>query len=121
MANLVKHLEIQEKLYQEIIGMVEGDVVEDEDMQKLSYLKAVVLEALRQHTPTHFVLAHRLKEEVDLDGYRIPKDAYVNFMVADMNWDPEVWEEPMEFRPETFVEACTKVDLSDADDLYVIC
>ncbi|XP_047967585.1 cytochrome P450 89A2-like [Salvia hispanica] len=108
MANLVKHREIQEKVYQEIIGVVEleGDVVEEEDLQKLPYLKAVVLEALRRHPPAHFVLAHEVKEEVDLEGYRIPKDAYVNFMVADMNWDPEVWEEPMEFRPERFVEAC---------------
>ncbi|KAG6397137.1 hypothetical protein SASPL_143301 [Salvia splendens] len=107
MANLVKHREIQEKLYQEMIGVVEGDAVEEEDLQRLPYLKAVVLEALRRHPPAHFVLAHQVKEEVDLDGYRIPKEAYVNFMVADMNWDPEVWEEPMEFRPERFVEACT--------------
>ncbi|KAL6127708.1 hypothetical protein ACLB2K_071071 [Fragaria x ananassa] len=24
-------------------------------------------------------------------------------MVADMGWDPEVWEEPMEFKPERFL------------------
>ncbi|KAG6428726.1 hypothetical protein SASPL_112982 [Salvia splendens] len=69
-----------------MVGVAEGDVVEEEDLQKLPYLKAVVLEALRRHPTGHFVLAHKVKEEVDLDGYRIPKDAYVNFMVADMNW-----------------------------------
>ncbi|XP_057774069.1 cytochrome P450 89A2-like [Salvia miltiorrhiza] len=107
MANLVKHQEIQEKLYQEIVGVVESEeVVEEEDLQKMPYLKAVVLEALRRHPPGHFVLPHKVKEEVELDGYRIPKDAYVNFMVADMNWDAEVWEEPMEFKPERFVAAC---------------
>lgn len=106
MANLVKHQEIQEKVYREIIGVVEGEVVEEEDLEKMPYLKAVVLEALRRHPPGHFVLPHRVKQEVELDGYRIPKDAYVNFMVADMNWDPEVWEKPMEFKPERFVGAC---------------
>lgn len=108
MANLVKHPEIQEKLYGEIIGVVgvEREEVEEEDLQKMVYLKAVVLEALRRHPPGHFVLPHKVKEEVELEGYRIPKDAYVNFMVADMNWDGEVWEEPMEFKPERFVAAC---------------
>ncbi|KAG6395989.1 hypothetical protein SASPL_142123 [Salvia splendens] len=50
-------------LYQEIVGVAEGDVVEEEDLQKLPYLKAVVLEALRRHPTGHFVLAHKVKEE----------------------------------------------------------
>lgn len=108
MANLVKYPEIQEKLYREIMGVVgvEREEVEEEDLQKMVYLKAVVLEALRRHPPGHLVLPHKVKEEVELDGYRIPKDAYVNFMVADMNWDEEVWKEAMEFKPERFVAAC---------------
>lgn len=108
MANLVKNPQIQSKLYEEIIGTAgsEKQEVEEEDLQKMPYLKAVVLEALRRHPPGHFVLPHKVKEEVELGGYRIPKDAYVNFMVADMNWDPEVWEAPMEFKPERFVAAC---------------
>ncbi|KAH6771028.1 cytochrome P450 [Perilla frutescens var. hirtella] len=108
MANLVKNPQIQSKLYEEITATVGGEKqeVEEEDLQKMAYLKAVVLEGLRRHPPGHFVLPHKVKEEVELNGYRIPKDAYVNFMVADMNWDPEVWEEPMEFKPERFVAAC---------------
>ncbi|KAK3042535.1 hypothetical protein RJ639_000259 [Escallonia herrerae] len=31
------------------------------------------------------------------------KGAQVNFTVAEMGWDPEVWEEPMSFRPERFL------------------
>ncbi|KAJ0815018.1 putative cytochrome P450 [Helianthus annuus] len=33
----------------------------------------------------------------------IPKGATINFMVAEMGWDPKVWEEPMEFKPERFL------------------
>ncbi|PHT53458.1 hypothetical protein CQW23_07920 [Capsicum baccatum] len=61
MANLVKKPSIQEKLYQEIARVV-GDnqfteeVVKEEDLQKMPYLKALVLEGPRRHPPSHFVL-----------------------------------------------------------------
>ncbi|GFQ05531.1 cytochrome p450 89a2 [Phtheirospermum japonicum] len=96
MANLVKYPRIQDKLYQEII--------QEDDLQKMPYLKAVVLEALRRHPPGHFVLPHKVtRADVELDGYAIPENAVVNFMVADMGWDPQVWEDPMEFKPERFL------------------
>ncbi|KAL8050603.1 hypothetical protein ABFX02_06G091100 [Erythranthe guttata] len=118
MANLVKHPQIQERLYQEIISVVgrrtppqpdteeeEGEaMVEEEDLRKMPYLKAVVLEGLRRHPPGHFVLPHKTTHDFELDGYTVPKDAVVNFMVADIGWDPNVWEDPMEFKPERFLE-----------------
>ncbi|CAI9780476.1 unnamed protein product [Fraxinus pennsylvanica] len=118
MANLVKQPEIQSKLYDEIIEVVGlhpamamssnkessmQQMVKDEDLQKMPYLKAVVLEALRRHPPGHFLLPHRVTEEVELDGYVIPKNSLVNFMVADMGLDPKVWEDPMQFNPERFL------------------
>lgn len=121
MANLVKYPHVQEKLYNEIRGVVGPPpnpyhhhheeeemvvvVVEEEKLEKMPYLKAVVLEGLRRHPPGHFVLPHKVtRDDVELDGYVIPNNALVNFMVADMGWDPEVWENPMEFKPERFQE-----------------
>ncbi|XP_073279436.1 cytochrome P450 89A2-like [Primulina huaijiensis] len=110
MANLVKYPHIQSKLYDEIISVIgsrkssqQQQMVEEEDAQKMPYLKAVVLEALRRHPPAHFVLPHRVTEDIELDGYVIPREARVNFMVADMGLDPKVWEDPMEFKPERFL------------------
>ncbi|KAM0016876.1 putative cytochrome P450 [Helianthus debilis subsp. tardiflorus] len=115
MANLVKHPIIQSKLYDEIVAVVgpppppgargvelESGITE-ENLKKIPYLKAVVLEGLRRHPPAHLVLPHRVTEQVELQGYKIPKGATINFMVAEMGWDPEVWEEPMEFKPERFL------------------
>ncbi|XP_042515470.1 cytochrome P450 89A2-like [Macadamia integrifolia] len=108
MANLVKHQETQEKLYSEIKevlvdrGEEEGEIKE-EDLAKMPYLKAVVLEGLRRHPPVHFVAPHAVTEDIVLDGHIIPKNATINFMVAQMGWDPKVWKDPMEFNPERFV------------------
>ncbi|KAL6127707.1 hypothetical protein ACLB2K_071070 [Fragaria x ananassa] len=105
MANIVKYPAVQERLVAEIKGVVEeteGEVKE-EDLQKMPYLKAVILEGLRRHPPGHFVLPHAVTKDVVLDGYVVPKKGTVNFMVADIGWDEKVWEEPMEFKPERFL------------------
>ncbi|KAI6694705.1 hypothetical protein NL676_022415 [Syzygium grande] len=103
MANLVKYPEIQERLYDDIKSVVGHGVerVKEEDLQRMGYLKAVVLEGLRRHPPAHFVAPHAVTEDAELGGYVIPKDGSINFMVAEMGWDPEVWEDPMTFKPES--------------------
>ncbi|KAH7526432.1 hypothetical protein JRO89_XSUnG0055000 [Xanthoceras sorbifolium] len=105
MANLVKYPQLQEKLFMEIKGiMSEGEEeVKEEELHKLPYLKAVILEGLRRHPPGHFVLPHAVTEDVELGGYKIPKNGTINFMVAEMGWDPKVWEDPMAFKPERFL------------------
>ncbi|KAG1360800.1 cytochrome P450 89A2 [Cocos nucifera] len=105
LANLVKHQEIQAKLREEIEGVVgsEGEKIKEEDLQKMPYLKAVIMEGLRRHPPGHFVLPHTVTEDVTLNGYLIPRGASINFTVAEMGWDGKVWEEPMEFKPERFL------------------
>ncbi|XP_017700359.2 cytochrome P450 89A2-like [Phoenix dactylifera] len=104
MANLVKHQDMQGKVAEEIGRVVgsEAEEIEEEHLQRMPYLKAVIMEGLRRHPPGHFVLPHTVAEDTTLDGYLIPKGADVNFMVAEMGWDEKVWEEPMEFKPERF-------------------
>ncbi|KAL6320481.1 hypothetical protein AAG906_007560 [Vitis piasezkii] len=105
MANLVKHPHIQSKLFEEISGVVEEgrQEVREEDFQKMPYLKAVILEGLRRHPPLHFLLPHSVTRDVTLGGFVIPKDTVVNFMVADMGWNPRTWEDPVAYKPERFM------------------
>ncbi|KAK9120368.1 hypothetical protein Syun_017985 [Stephania yunnanensis] len=110
MANLVKNPKIQEKLYSEIQGVVssrdggeEGDEIKDEELQKMKYLKAVVLEGLRRHPPAHIGIPHAVNDDVILEGHLMPRDAIIIFTIAEMGWDPTVWEDPMEFKPERFL------------------
>ncbi|GJT77078.1 cytochrome P450 89A2-like protein [Tanacetum coccineum] len=127
MANLVMHPHIQSKLYDEIVAVVGPSpqlvpsnlefesVIDKDDLQKMPYLKAVVLEGLRRHPPGHLVLPHRVMKDVEVQGYVIPEGATLNFMVGEMGLDPKVWEDPMEFNPERFLS-----DDSSNNDVFDI-
>ncbi|WOL14431.1 Cytochrome P450 [Canna indica] len=105
MAELIRHPELQKKLRQEIqeVDGRTGGGVREEDLEKVVYLKAVILEALRRHPPAPMVVPHTVSEDTPLDKYVIPKGALVNFTLGQMARDERVWEEPMEFRPERFM------------------
>lgn len=105
MAELVRHEEIQKRLVEEIemVQPVDEEIKED-DLYKMPYLKAVIMEGLRRHPPGHFLLPHRVTEDVELNGYLIPKGAEVHFNVMQLALEEKVWEDPMEFRPERFLE-----------------
>ena len=105
MANLVKYQHIQDKLFREIKGVIgDGEVeIKEDDLRKMPYLRAVILEGLRRHPPSPFVAPHGVTEDIVLDGFLLPKNSVVTFMVVEMGRDPKVWENPMEFNPERFL------------------
>ncbi|GMQ02544.1 hypothetical protein CsSME_00048717 [Camellia sinensis var. sinensis] len=104
MLSLLKHQEIQEKLYREINAVVKrGEEIKEQDLEKMPYLEAILLETLRRHPPEHFILPRAVTENTVMEGYDIPMNAMVNFTVVEMGWDPNVWEDPMKFRPERFM------------------
>ncbi|OMP02855.1 Cytochrome P450 [Corchorus capsularis] len=110
MANLVKNPHIQEKLYMEI-KRVMGDVkemVKEDDLQKMPYLKAVILEGLRRHPPLRFLLPHAVTEDAVLNGYLVPRNGTVNFIMGDIGLDEKVWEDPLSFKPERFFSGDNK-------------
>uniref|UniRef100_A0A1D1YKK2 Cytochrome P450 89A2 n=1 Tax=Anthurium amnicola TaxID=1678845 RepID=A0A1D1YKK2_9ARAE len=105
MANLVKFPDIQNKLLEEIRAVTgdSGDEIKEEQLQRMTFLNAVILEALRRHPPAHFLLPHIVSEEVSLKGYLISKGVAVNVTTAEFGWDETVWKDPMEFKPERFL------------------
>ncbi|KAJ0082213.1 hypothetical protein Patl1_11083 [Pistacia atlantica] len=103
--HLVLNQEIQEKLYKDIVDCVGKDrLVEEEDVEKMVYLDAVVKETLRRHPPGHFLLSHAAIKDTELGGYAIPAGAYVEFYTAWVTEDPDLWSDAREFRPDRFVD-----------------
>ncbi|WZZ83625.1 cytochrome P450 77A3 [Brassica napus] len=102
--HLVTDQNIQEKLYEEVVGVVgKNGVVEEDDVAKMPYLEAIVKETLRRHPPGHFLLSHAAVKDTELGGYDIPAGAYVEFYTAWVTENPEIWSDPGMFRPERFL------------------
>ncbi|XP_020242507.1 cytochrome P450 89A2-like [Asparagus officinalis] len=126
MAELVKNPKIQGRLAEEIENVVGAkEKVEEEDLQGMPYLKAVVLEGLRRHPPgppRHFVLPHMATEDIEVGGYVVPKDASVNVMAADLGMDEKIWSDPTEFRPERFLAGgeAEDVDITGSREIMMM-
>ncbi|GJN27522.1 hypothetical protein PR202_gb15552 [Eleusine coracana subsp. coracana] len=95
MANLVKHPEVQQKLRHEVDAVVDSSGlirIQEEDLARMPYLKAVVLESLRRHPPVPFVLRHVMKGEDAAKALGVPcipdGGATVNFLVGKISRDP---------------------------------
>ncbi|KAG0471099.1 hypothetical protein HPP92_015645 [Vanilla planifolia] len=118
MLHIVLDQPAQERLHREVAAAAaaaaaSGErIADEEDVEKMPYLTAVVKETLRRHPPSHFLLSHAATREAELGGYRIPAEASVEFYTAWVTEDPAIWERPKEWLPERFMEGG---DGSDTD------
>lgn len=78
--------------------------VTESDLPKLTYLQAIVKETFRLHPPVPLLLPRETSEACTLAGYHIPANTRLFVNVWAMGRDPKVWENPMEFRPERFLQ-----------------
>jgi len=105
MAELIRNPRVQQKAQEEldkVIGLER--VMTEADFLSLPYLQCVAKEAMRLHPPTPLMLPHRANADVKVGGYDIPKGSNVHVNVWAVARDPAVWKEPLEFRPERFLE-----------------
>ncbi|KAI4348570.1 hypothetical protein L6164_009279 [Bauhinia variegata] len=105
MAELIRNPRVQQKVQDEldrVIGF--GRIMTESDFSSLPYLQCVAKEALRLHPPTPLMLPHRASANVKIGGYDIPRGSNVHVNVWALARDPAVWNNPLEFRPERFLE-----------------
>ncbi|RVW21594.1 Cytochrome P450 89A2 [Vitis vinifera] len=105
MANLVKYPHIQVKLFEEIMGVVGvGEKeVKEEDLQKMPYLKAVILEGLRRHPPGHFVSPHSVTQRCSLRWVYNTQEYYCEFHVAEIGRNQMFGKIQWSSKPERFL------------------
>ncbi|KAL2238086.1 cytochrome P450 93A3-like [Sesamum indicum] len=111
MAEIFHNSQVMRTVQQELDDVVGlNDIVEESHMPKLHYLNAVIKETFRLHPPAPLLLPRRPSQSTVLGGYTIPKGSRVILNVWSNYKDPQVWENPLEFKPERFLNDTYKWD-----------
>lgn len=105
MAEVLSNRRVLSKLQKEVDELVKGKdrIVQDIDLINLSYLDAVMKETLRLHPPLPLMLPHMSMQDSQACGYHLPKGTRLFINLWAMGRDPKVWEDPLTFTPERFL------------------
>ncbi|EMS64391.1 Cytochrome P450 71C2 [Triticum urartu] len=106
MAELMRKPNLMTKLQAEVRQKTPKgqQMVTEDDLGNMAYLKAVVMETLRLHPPLPLLLPHLSMAECDIDGYKVPAETRVIVNAWALGRDPGSWEAADEFMPERFVD-----------------
>ncbi|KAJ3754463.1 cytochrome P450 [Lentinula raphanica] len=101
---ILSNPEAQRKAQEELDRVVgRGYLPDFSNEDDLPYVTALVKEVLRWHDPAPISLTHRVTEDDIYKGYLIPKGSFVVSNLWALLHDPEIFTDPMEFKPERFL------------------
>ncbi|XP_015950605.1 cytochrome P450 83B1 isoform X1 [Arachis duranensis] len=104
MTALIKNPRVMKKVQDEVRNFGgQKDFLEEEDIQKCIYFKAVMKETLRLYLPGPLLMPKETNEKCIIDGYEIPAKTIVYINAWTIHRDSEAWENPEEFYPERFL------------------
>lgn len=101
---MVLNPKVQETCHREL-DTLEGRPVTLTDMQTLHYCQATILEVLRVGCIAPGTLIHRTTVAIKLGGFDVPRDTLLMVNFLSTHFDPQLWESPLEFRPERFLDS----------------
>ncbi|KAF5817265.1 putative cytochrome P450 [Helianthus annuus] len=103
-SELIRHPRVMKKLQKEVTEIALGKpMITEDDLEKMTYLHAVLKEALRLHTPAPLLISRESTQDVKLMGYDISAGTQVIINAWAIGRDPSQWEEPEMFCPERFL------------------
>ncbi|XP_057440503.1 5-OH-xanthotoxin synthase-like [Lotus japonicus] len=103
MTALMKYPRTMKKAQEEVRNLYGNkEFIDEEDIQKLKYLKAVIKETFRLY-PTAPLLPRETNKSFIVDGYEIQPKTLVYVNTWAIHRDPEAWKDPDEFYPERFL------------------
>ncbi|XP_043812744.1 cytochrome P450 71A1-like, partial [Manihot esculenta] len=114
MTLLMKNPITMKKAQEEIRKLVgKKGFVEEDDVQQLPYLKAVIKETMRLQPTVPLLVPRESTEDCVLDGYDIPAKTVVYVNAWAIGRDPEIWKNPEELNPERLINS--SIDLKGQD------
>ena len=97
--------EIQQRMHEEILTIVgHSRFPSNTDRVKMPYCDAVLHETLRFGNIAAIGVPHGLTRDLEFRGHTIPKHAtIIPFLDSILN-DPELFDQPSEFKPDRFLK-----------------
>ncbi|XP_045185559.2 cytochrome P450 2J4-like [Mercenaria mercenaria] len=115
------HTDVQEKCRNCIVETLGGKQTADmEDIKKMPYVEATVQEVLRLANIAPLSVPHAVHEEVEFEGFIVPKDTMVLTHLQSVHTDPNYWEDSETFNPDRFIGAEGTLEKKDAFYPYSI-
>lgn len=113
MTALMKNPNATKKVQEEIRSLGrKKTLIDEDDIENLPYLKAVVKETLRLYPPIPLIPKETTKQCI-VDGYEIQEKTFVLVNTWAIGRDPEYWENADDFLPERFLN--TSIDCKGQD------
>ncbi|KAH6804208.1 hypothetical protein C2S51_032455 [Perilla frutescens var. frutescens] len=108
MAELIRNPRSMKTLQSEVreVAGRKGEI-DEEDLKKMRYLKAVIKESLRLHSPIPLLVPRESTHHTKVLGYDVVSGTRVVINTWAISRDPSIWENPEEFRPERFLDTST--------------
>ncbi len=97
--------EWQEKIYQEISGLKDLDLMSFVTKAKLT--QQVIEESMRLYPPAYFIDRVNLEAD-DFEGLHFEPGSNLLFSLHEVHRHPDLWEDPDDFKPERFAEGGRK-------------
>ncbi|KAL6182568.1 hypothetical protein ACLB2K_043987 [Fragaria x ananassa] len=122
MAEILRHPRVMSKLQKELRSVKKGEeeILTEDDMVDMHYLKAVIKEALRLHPPFTLLLPKMSIQDVKIKGYDIKANTQVLVNAWQIGRDPESFSyKPEEFEPERFLEVNSGLSYKGTDFEFI--
>ncbi|KAL9323784.1 hypothetical protein ACSQ67_008641 [Phaseolus vulgaris] len=103
MSNLLNNPEIVKKAKKELDSHIGQNCLVDEvNISKLPYLQSIVYETFRLHPAAPMLVPHFSSEDCTIGKYNLPQNTILLVNAWAIHRDPNLWSDPMRFKPERF-------------------
>ncbi|KAJ3659695.1 hypothetical protein Zmor_011370 [Zophobas morio] len=100
---LAKYEDVQEKVRQELLSVLNGKTPQMGDLENLPYTEATLAEVARIRTTVAMGVPHLALEDIYVENFKIQKNTMIMPLLWAIHMNPNVWNEPEEFRPSRFL------------------
>ncbi|CAN6483789.1 unnamed protein product [Victoria cruziana] len=104
MSEMLKKPELFKRATEELDRVVGRErLVEEKDIPSLPFAQSIVKETMRMHPVAPMLVPRLCREDCTLAGYDVPEGTRVLVNTWTIHRNPDIWDQPDEFRPDRFL------------------